>query len=154
MVNRDCACRGDAAVGVALWARVLLPQLLCCPLPSPGSSPSAASPPRLGKEAAERALQFLDGILAREKPAVEPPERDERGHIKWHPGTVGAGIPEGPLVRFQKEIMLRRFSPSTHAYMLPFLQCLMHEAAAGDRTMGKCDPISVMHLRSRFCCHR
>jgi hypothetical protein len=92
------SCRGNAAVGVALWVRVLLPQLLGSQLPAAGSPPAAA-PPRLGREPAERALAFLDATLAAERPAVELPELDERGNPKWHPGTVGARIPEGPLVR-------------------------------------------------------
>ena len=93
------ACRGDAAVGVALWARVLLPQVLGSPLPSPGSSPACASLPRLGKEPAERALQFLDDVLAREEPAVEASEPGEQGNSKWHPGNNCTCIPGGPLVR-------------------------------------------------------
>ena len=103
-------CRGDPPVGVALWARVLLPQVLGCPLPSPGSSPTAAAapPPRLGREGAERALQFLGGILAGEKPAAEPPEQ---GDIKWHPGTDGACTPEGPLVWESSSMPLRACSP-------------------------------------------
>lgn len=109
-------------MGVALWVRVLLPQLLGSNVPAV-SSPAAAPPSRLGREPADRVLAFLDAALATERPTVELPELDERGNVKWHPGTVGARIPEGPLVR-QACIPVFHLCPSNSCSACP----RMHES--------------------------
>ena len=104
---RTCAfvfwCRrSSAAVGVAAWVRVLLPQILGAPLPAAAQQggPARRSMPRLGAEGADRALGFLDALLRQGRPPVEAPELDERGLLQWHPGTVGLAPADSHLARF------------------------------------------------------
>lgn len=59
-------CRSNLAVAVAVWARVLLPQLLGHPLPSVGAQklPEDGAVPRLSTAAATATLKYIEELLA------------------------------------------------------------------------------------------
>ena len=88
-------------MGVAVWVRVLLPQILGAPLPAAAAagSPAQRSVPRLGAEGVDKSLGFLDALLRQGRPPAEAPDLDERGLPRWHPGTVGLAPADSRLVR-------------------------------------------------------
>jgi hypothetical protein len=94
--------RADVGVGVAVWARVLLPQVLGADLRPSGTSssnPGCAAVPKLGSDAAARALRFLDLAFNAVRPPPEPVQLNRRGYPKWNPGTVALEPEDNALVR-------------------------------------------------------
>jgi hypothetical protein len=106
--------RSSEAAALAVWVRVLLPQILGSPAPAasaaaaPGRGASAATPdrsqpqqqappqqcPQLSEASAVRAFQYLDGLLG--SPAVK---RDmSRGIVVQEGQPPAALVPPGALL--------------------------------------------------------
>ncbi|DBB03869.1 TPA: hypothetical protein ACH3X1_012957 [Trebouxia sp. C0004] len=100
LINQTVRC--NPAMGVAIWLRVLLPQILGMQLPSVMQKTAPAAEPAvlvMASQGISTALDYLDGLL---RSTHEPPlqqHTNDHGFPEWHGGSANLGASNSVLHR-------------------------------------------------------